>query len=307
MSNRYPFSHLVVGYQADERSDQALQAALDIRKRCSSSLRLVTAVDIPAPEWIAGDPVEVAARSSTILEATLQNVLSHAGEQLVGAGYDGPPVEEILSVVPGPPGRVIIDAARSEDADIIFLGPHERRGFLDFGRTARTVLAHAPDGVWVQPGPYEPVRSILVAVDLSEHSLRALDVARALAQHLDARLTVLNAFEPPDFAYPAGGGMIPGPSYVIDEVRDAARQGFEQTMAEQSFEGLEPDLVFVEGRPVEAILGQVADGGHDLVVLGSHGRTGLSSVVLGNVAYGVMREASVPTLALRHPGRDWLV
>ena len=101
--------------------------------------------------------------------------------------------------------------------------------------------------------------------------------------------------------------MISGPSYVIDEVRDAARQGFEQTMAEQSFEGLEPDLVFVEGRPVEAILGQVADGGHDLVVLGSHGRTGLSSVVLGNVAYGVMREASVPTLALRHPGRDWLV
>lgn len=307
MSERYPLPSLVVGVEADERSDHALRAALGVQRCFGSRLRLACALDIPAPEWIAGDPVEVASRNAELMEATWSRVAQHVRPILSEAGYEGPPLEEILSVVPGRPGRVLVDLARAEDADIVFLGAHQKQGLLDFGSTARAVLAHAPDGVWVQPGPTRPIGKVLVPVDLSEQSLRSLDVARALAEQLGARLTVLHGFEPPDFAYPAGGGMIPGPSYVIDDVRDGARKGFEETMQKQDWGKVEPEFVFVEGRPVDLVLEQAERGKHDLIVLGSHGRTGLSSVVLGNVAYGVLRESKVPVLALRHPGREWLV
>ena len=45
---------------------------------------------------------------------------------------------------------------------------------------------------------------------------------------------------------------------------------------------------------------------NEMIVMGTHGRTGLARVVLGNVAYGVLRSADVPVLAMRHPEREWL-
>jgi nucleotide-binding universal stress UspA family protein len=46
-------------------------------------------------------------------------------------------------------------------------------------------------------------------------------------------------------------------------------------------------------------------GGVDLIAMGTHGRTGISAAVLGNVAYGVLKAADVPVLAIRHAQRKW--
>ena len=185
------------------------------------------------------------------------------------------------------------------------LGPHKQRRPIDFGSTARAVLARVPGSVWVQPSERRPIREILVPVDLSEHSLMALEMVCLLAADLGAKIHTLNCFTLPEASYSYGLSYpIAGPAYVMEEARAAAREGYESTMLDFQWGDVEHEHHFVEGDPVAQILALSSDV--DLVALGTHGRTGLSAAVLGNVAYNVLKECPVPVLALRHPERKWL-
>jgi len=97
---------------------------------------------------------------------------------------------------------------------------------------------------------------------------------------------------------------VTGPTYVLDEAKAAAEKAYSEAMAAIEWGGIPNEHTFVEGDAIEQIL--AAQEGIDLIALGTHGRTGLSRVVLGNVAYGVLRAADVPVLAMRHPEREWL-
>ena len=304
---RYPFKNLLVGADLDGRSDAAVRAAIEMARAHSSHLEIVHAVDIPRPEWVAGDPVDVATMNAEIMSGTYARLETSLKKIFAEAEYESPPLEEILTVSPGSPAEVLLGRARKLDADVIFVGPHRKRGLFDFGGTARAVLAHAPDGVWVQPGEFRPIERILAPVDLSAHSLASLDVACALASAIGASLTVLHSFEPPDFAYApdVGGYPVGGPTYVLEEVRDGARKAFESDMESRNWDGIDHRHLFEEGKAIPTILEHSKE--NDLIVLGSHGRTGLSAVVLGNVAYGVLKASEVPVLSLRHPGREWLL
>ena len=76
-------------------------------------------------------------------------------------------------------------------------------------------------------------------------------------------------------------------------------------MEAQDFLGVEHSIEFVEDHPVHRVLAE--QDSVDLVVMGSHGRTGLSAALLGNVAYSVIRDGHVPVVALRDPEREWLL
>ena len=185
------------------------------------------------------------------------------------------------------------------------MGKHEKHGFFDFGSTARPVLAKADCNLWVQPGEYKPIRKILVPVDLSEDSRVALRIALNWAEKTSASVTAMHCFMPPELAYAPTAGGYPGPAYVVNDVRDLAKREFEDAMDAFEWAGVEHERLFVEGRPVGAIL-ELQDS-FDLIAMGSHGRTGLSAAVLGNVAHSTMREARIPVLAIRQPNRSWLL
>ncbi|MFT4538016.1 MAG: nucleotide-binding universal stress UspA family protein [Planctomycetota bacterium] len=303
----FPFKKLVVGCDLEGRSNEALRVALGFAKRNSARIELIHGVNIPPPECVAGDPVNVASMNAEIMNRTWQHL-----EQKTRAIFDElefkcSSMEDVLTVGPGPHGRLLLDRARDIDADVIFLGPHNPTGMFDFGGTARAVLAHAPGGVWVQPGPCTPIRRILAPIDLSPQSMASLAVAKVLAKDMGASLTVLHAFEPPDFAYAPdiSGYPVGGPAYNESEVQEGARRAFLSAMDAVDWNGIQHESIFQSGKPTPLILNQSKD--HDLIVLGSHGRTGLSAVVLGNVAYGVLKSSKTPVLALRDPAREWLV
>jgi nucleotide-binding universal stress UspA family protein len=152
---------LLAGLDAQGLGDHALDAALALEKSLGARLVLLHAVGTAALDWeIVEDPRETA-RNSGILEQATRVMLAHVRARLRANGQDEKRADELLRVVLGPPARVLLDAARELDADVILLGTHVRRGWIDFGSTVRAVLARAPKAVWLQSAPVTPIRRIL--------------------------------------------------------------------------------------------------------------------------------------------------
>lgn len=293
---------LLVGTDGTERSEPAVTAGLELARRFRASVEIVHAVPVPSSLWPGLEPSRVAAVHAEAIAAAFEDLRGPIERALAQAKLPARPLEDVLRVLPGAPAQVLLERAQELDADLIVLGRHERRGLFDFGSTSRTVLAKVPKAVWVQPGPFREVRRILVPVDLSKESLLALERACALARELGARVETLHCFPPPEFGLAEGLTYpIPEPVEVLDEARKATREQYDRAMAEIDWRGLEHVHDFRDGDPITAILEK--QSGTDLIAMGTHGRTGFSAAVLGNVAYSVLKSAEVPVLAIRHPDR----
>lgn len=135
---------------------------------------------------------------------------------------------------------------------------------------------------------------VLCPVDL-EHSLKALDLAIRLVRQHGARLYVLNIAAIPVGALEMTSTADQEPFWEI-----AMRKRLEQ-MAEEKLVGVVHDyeLLTRSGEPAAGILSAQADIGADLIVMATHGRTGISHFFVGSVAERVVREARCPVLTIR--------
>ncbi len=305
MTREIPPRHAVVGIDSAASRSLVVPAALDLHARFGTRLEFIHAVDLPKLEMVYGRPDRMSKMEAAIEGAAFERLSEHLQELTRQAGSDYDTREHLL-VTRGSAAQVLTRRAELDHSDLLILGPHEKRGLFDFGSTTRALLAKAPCDLWIQPCASTDMRQILVPVDLSEESSLALQTARTLALHCAASVTVLHCFLTPDVAYAASPGYpIAGPTYVIDDVRDDSREEFERTLNAFDWQGVEHDARFVEARPVDGILELQSD--HDLIVMGTHGRTGLSAALLGNVAYSVFKSAEIPVLAIRQPQRDMLL
>ncbi|MBK7878611.1 MAG: universal stress protein [Planctomycetes bacterium] len=298
--------HLLCGLDVEGRAHPAVQAAVWLAETLGAEVEFTHAFPPrpllwgkkdDMPEWVAG--TEAAGR---VLRESLREALRQAPTEL-GLRTNADALR--FHVASGHPAHVLLDHARTSHADLIVLGPHQKHGRLDFGGTARGVLAHAAHGVWVQPARPKLVKRILVPVDLSETSLAALRLARDLAQRFGAKLTAMQAFLPPTL-----GAMFPsteavGPGYVVEHLLRAERDQFEAAMSAFDWRGVAHATRFEQGEPAEVVLELQKE--HDLIVLGTHGRTGLSAALLGSVAQAVLRSSTTPVLALRQAKGTFLI
>ena len=146
------------------------------------------------------------------------------------------------------------------------------------------------------------LRNILVATDFSECSNNALRCALGIVRRYSSKLYLLNAVHSIGFAL-AGTGVLTDAS---TEARRDARQLERKLIENASLAGIEHEFLVEEGRPVEVIVEIAAAKNIDLIVLGTHGRSGLSKVLLGSCAEGVLRAAVCPVLTVgRWLGRIW--
>jgi nucleotide-binding universal stress UspA family protein len=143
-----------------------------------------------------------------------------------------------------------------------------------------------------------PIHTLLHPTDFSEHSRHAFQLASALARDYGARLVVLHVATPPVSAY--GGVMTPPPA--PPDWRREAREQLLQVGAPES--GVRVERQFEEGDPVTEILRAARESNADLIVMGTHGRTGVGRLLMGSVAEQVVRKASCPVLTLRTPFPD---
>jgi nucleotide-binding universal stress UspA family protein len=142
---------------------------------------------------------------------------------------------------------------------------------------------------------------ILVAIDESPASERAVEHAAGLARQLSAALCILHVVEM--------GWLTLGPELAVDvetnaEARRAAGKRLLASASERArAAGIEAEIKLGEtGAPMERIAteitGEAARWGADLVALGTHGRRGVERLVLGSVAEGVARHSAVPVLLI---------
>jgi len=301
MVERIALQSIVIGVADDEVSDEAVRAGLDLARRFGASIELVHAVAVPYPIWTSVDSSFPAASNAEALTAAYKHQVGRLGPVL-GDRLGERAIEDVLRVLPGSTAKVLLARANQLDADLIVLGPHARRSLFDFGSTARGVLAMAPCDVWVQPVPCAPIRRMLVPIDLSAGSAQVLVKARRLAASLGAAVRTLHCWSAPVLAYAQGlGYSLSGSGRSFDDARDAARAEYEDALAAFDWGDVPHQPVFHEGEPTRSILEEQDSA--DLIVMGTHGRTGLGAAVLGSVAYSVLKSAELPVLAIRHPER----
>ncbi len=143
-----------------------------------------------------------------------------------------------------------------------------------------------------------PFTNILVPTDYSETSRKALKLAAELGRQRGATITLLRVA--PIGELESYLAMVPRGVLMMREMTDQLRAAEEERMRQLITEDL-PDypgtaVRYSEGFPPEVILHELEEGDYDLVVMGTHGRSGLGRVVLGSVAERVLRRSPVPVL-----------
>lgn len=139
-------------------------------------------------------------------------------------------------------------------------------------------------------------------VDFSDHSVSAVRLAVDLARTYGSHITLLHVGVVPHvYSTELGLAGAAGPVFaeMSQTVAREQRHRLERLAKEEIPEQIPQDLVLREGFPPEELLAQVKVGEHDLVVMGTHGRTGLGRVLLGSVTERVLRECQVPVLVTR--------
>jgi universal stress protein A len=150
--------------------------------------------------------------------------------------------------------------------------------------------------------PDSPVRikKILVPFDFGEPAEHALDFAQKLATGFGASVEVLYVVPYlPSAALPIPElGAIPMAAHAVDEMEEDARARLHEALAPEDTRHRYLRKTVKIGDPRAQIVAHAAAEGADLIVMGTHGRTGAARFLLGSVAERVVREAPCPVLTL---------
>jgi nucleotide-binding universal stress UspA family protein len=139
------------------------------------------------------------------------------------------------------------------------------------------------------------IKRILCPVDFSEFSLHALDSAVAIARHQHATITALHVVPPAQSSYPAIGPAAYAPYVLTAGDLQAFQKTLERFVAAVDYP---VTAVCVEAPVVDEILKRSANLSADLIVMGTHGRTGVNRLVLGSVAERVLAKVTCPVLVI---------
>jgi universal stress protein A len=141
------------------------------------------------------------------------------------------------------------------------------------------------------------IRTILVPLDFSDHSSKALDTAIGLAKTLGAELHLVHVLHFP--IQVAAPGQVAVPQDLWTEIRRAAARRLEESSQTVSSAGLAAQTHLTEGPNAQAIVGLAETLGADLIVMGTRGHSGLKHIMLGSVAERTVRLAPCPVMTVK--------
>jgi nucleotide-binding universal stress UspA family protein len=142
------------------------------------------------------------------------------------------------------------------------------------------------------------IRRILCPVDFSEPSETALDYAIDLAKKFGADVQLVHVYQLPVYALP-DGAMMAGPEFTTKVTTELSRALAELAKGKT---GVTLETHLVEGIPYKEVVRLSEELKADLVVMGTHGRTGLKHLLLGSVAERVVRSSKVPVITVPTSG-----
>jgi nucleotide-binding universal stress UspA family protein len=215
-------------------------------------------------------------------------------------------------ITTGLPSEEVLAAAEAEEADLIVVGTRGKTGLAHvlLGSTAERIIRRAPCPVLAvrtegsmaeqggRPGGDPPALDrLLVPIDFSDCSIDALEYAVGVAQRAKSSLTLLHVLEPVSYGLDF---TIPHPM-KREQLRDAIVTRLSGLVSALDSAQVRSDYLVRGGLPSDSILDAARTQSADMIVMGTHGRRGLSHALSGSVAESVLRRARCPVLTVRSP------
>ncbi len=216
------------------------------------------------------------------------------------------------SVTTGIPSEEVLAAAKTDDMDLIVVGTKGKTGLehVLLGSTAERIIRMAPCPVLAVPAERQraeggsgdtngpPVlERILVPIDFSDCSLDAVEYAVLVAQRGKASIKLLHVLEPVSY----------GLDFTLlhetkrEQMRRAITERLSSLVSAVTSAEVRAEFFIRGGLPADSILDAALTQPADMIVMGTHGRRGLSHTFFGSVAESVLRKARCPVLTVRSP------
>jgi len=279
---------IMVATDFSERSDRALRRATLLARQFDAAILLVHVVDDDQPRRIVDAEGDEASTLLRQMAATLRDV-------------DGVTCE--TRVILASPFVGIAQAVADAAPDLLVIGPHRRQVLRDVfvGTTAeRTIRSVDCPVLMVNATPAGHYRHVLQTTDLSDGSRDALLRFQALGLGDHARTSLLYVFDAPALRLVMGHAMPKEDQehYIADEQKDAARD-LSRFVASADIGDVRQVARYEASAAPHEIL-NAADGEKaDLIVMSTHGRSGLARMLIGSVTEQVLRTAQIDVLAIR--------
>lgn len=296
------FKKILVPLDGSEVAEYALLPALTIAKKAQELILLNVPVLAPALTSV------VYSYDMPLMDTSLRHLRAQAGRYLAlkKAEIAQAGLFVRLDVVPGDPAGVIIDTAIAEEVDLIVMSTHGYTGIdhLVMGSVTERVLRQAPCPVFVVRRPHA-FKRILITLDGSKLAESSLEPGIALARLLDAEVTLLRVREPhvqptpqlvaelENIEHGLGMHMLEDYYADVDDYLVRQRLRFEDEVPIRT--------VVMNGDPALLIADYAREHAVDLVVMATHGRTGLRRWMYGSVTEKVLRSIKEAAVLLIRP------
>jgi nucleotide-binding universal stress UspA family protein len=269
-------------------SDASLHAFSEGMRLAGREVKLV-AVSV-APEYNGDLRLTGVHDIAKLIRQPCDAALSRCQEAAAASGVQ---VKAICAL--GQPYARLVELAEDENSDLIVIGAKGLTSlkYSLIGSVAKKVIGFTPRDVLVVPeGAQIGWEHILLATDLSPNSKGAENRALELALAYQSKLTILSVMELPTCLYGEAGEL----GCSLPESRT---QFLEELQARAASWGITPEIVIKQGESYKLIVESAKNLGADVIVMGSHGRTGLTRLLMGSITEKVIGQAACPVLVVK--------
>jgi nucleotide-binding universal stress UspA family protein len=295
-----PFQTILIGADFSEGSREAFRAACSLAIASKTRMHVVHVIE---PHWIPEEPVPFGQAVVGFYDAKADGGRDEMLKRRLRDMYaPAEPIDVEYHLREGEAAAGILRMAGQLQPDLIVVGTHGRTGlsWLLAGSVATSVFRRAPCPVLALHLPehrrkFEGIRTILHPTDFSLGCKHSLLIARSLARDLGARLVLLH--------------VVPYGFYANDMTVPVDPTIYQQALLEERHLVDGPDLKYpvetrlARGDAAEEILRAAAERDCGLIVMGTHGRTGLGRLLMGSITEYVLPRAECPVLAVKTPRR----
>jgi len=293
------YDHILVPTDGSDHAERATDHAALLAEAFDATVHLLTVVDIEA----AAGPFSAGGIDDDYIEQRTTGEREALAEQRAALAES---IQVDTTVVTDTPAEGILEYVRESDIDLVVMGTHGRSGLRRYltGSVAERVLRLSSVPVLtvratepsVVDGGYD---NILVPTDGSERAAAAVTHALGVADAFGSTVHAVSVVNVGDIATGAEASV---PPELLEELQDAAKGATEDVASAAAAAGIDAVTEVGTGRPKHDLLAYVSDHDIDLVVMGTHGRTGLDRVLLGSTAEALVRRAEVPVLTVSEAG-----
>lgn len=293
-----PIKTILVPTDFSEHADLALDTAAKLAKPLGAQIHLLHVLHLPVQA--------VTPEMAVVPDGFWQELRSHAERKLDASRtkLEKEGVRSTTEITEDIPGFAIAAAAKRANADLIVMGSRGLTGLKHVlmgsvaERTVRTATCPVLT-VKSEIGSAFQLRKILVPMDFSETAQRALEVAKQLAKSAGpAHLILMHAYYVP---IELEQYLVQQGDPVLERLTESVTADLEKILTSLQKDGISAEYVASRGAPDHLIVELAKEKHADLIVMGTHGRRGLSHLLLGSVAERVVRTAECPVMTVRDP------